>query len=247
MTTMPAREWDASAYERVAAPMTERGVGLLGRLALEGDELVLDAGCGTGQVTAELLRRLPEGRVIALDGSAAMLDVARERFGADPRVRYLRADLERPPALDEPVDAIVSTSTFHWIADHDALFAGLRDMARPGAALAADFGGEGNIQRVLDALAGLGFHEHPWTFASVADTEARLRAAGFGDIDVRLVPRPAAVPADELVTYLRTVVLGSHVEALGAERGQRLAEDVAAALDEPVLDYVRLEVVARRL
>jgi len=77
-------EWDAAAYDRVAAPMTERGLELVDRLELDGDETVMDAGCGTGQVTERLLARLPRGRVIALDASQAMLDRAAERLDGLP-------------------------------------------------------------------------------------------------------------------------------------------------------------------
>src|SRR5829696_2457690 len=87
------REWDANAYDTLNAPMNERGNDAVARLELRGDETVLDAGCGTGQVTATLLERLPRGRVVALDGSAQMLAAARERFAGDPRVTFVHADL----------------------------------------------------------------------------------------------------------------------------------------------------------
>src|SRR5215212_10061486 len=105
------REWDAPAYDTLNAPMNERGNDAVARLELRGDETVLDAGCGTGQVTATLLERLPRGRIVALDGSRQMLEVARERFAGDPRVSYVHADLGEPLAGRlgrEPVDAIVS-------------------------------------------------------------------------------------------------------------------------------------------
>ena len=67
------REWDAVAYERLSAPQTQWGRVVVDRLELSGDERVVDAGCGTGRVTAMLLERLPDGRVIGIDGSAAMI------------------------------------------------------------------------------------------------------------------------------------------------------------------------------
>ena len=109
----------------------------------------LDAG-SYDRVTARLLERLPQGRVVALDGSQAMLDRAAERFAGDPRVVLLRADLEAPLPLGEPLDAVVSTSALHWIRDHDALWRHLRAALRPGGVLAVEFGGAGNIAGVLD-------------------------------------------------------------------------------------------------
>jgi trans-aconitate 2-methyltransferase len=240
------REWDATAYDRLAGPMTTRGVELLDRLELRGDEVVLDAGCGTGQVTAALLERLPEGRVIGLDASERMLWRAAERFAGDERVALVRADLEAGVPVEETVDAVVSTSTLHWVGRHDVLFVRLAELLRPGGQLVAEYGGAGNIARVLDALRALGHDEHPWTYAPADEELAHLRNAGFAEADAELVPRPAAIPAEDLEHYLATVVLGWHIDRLGPDRGAALVRDVAAALPEPVIDYVRLVLVARR-
>jgi trans-aconitate 2-methyltransferase len=240
----PPRDWDAGTYDRVAAPMTQRGTELVDELDLRGDETVIDAGCGTGQVTARLLERLPDGHVIALDGSRAMLDRAAERFGDDPRVCLLHADLAAPLSVRRTIDAIVSTSTLHWVKDHDALWADLRGVLRPGGALRAEFGGAGNIAGVLEHVRALGVDHDPWTFATPEETERRLRAAGFTDVSTRLVPRTATLTEDELVDYLRAVVLGGHVEHLGTEAGERLVRDVAARMPAPEIDYVRLQVAA---
>jgi trans-aconitate 2-methyltransferase len=244
--TPPPREWDAASYDRLAAPMTSRGVELLDRLELRGDETVVDAGCGTGQVTAALLERLPGGRVLALDASQAMLDGAARRFAGDPRVELVRADLERELPVDGPVDAIVSTSTLHWVHGHGALFARFAAVLAPGGMLLAEYGGAGNIASVLAVLHALGHDEHPWTFAEPAEELEHLRAAGFAEAHADLVPRPAPIPPEELEHYLATVVLGWHADRLGPERGPELVREVAAALPEPVMDYVRLIVAARR-
>jgi trans-aconitate 2-methyltransferase len=240
------REWDAPAYDTLNAPMNERGNDAVARLALRGDETVLDAGCGTGQVTATLLERLPRGRVVALDGSQRMLDAARERLGSDARVSFLHADLERPLPLAQPVDAIVSTSTFHWVRDHDGLFRHLAAVLRPGGQLVVDCGGAGNIAAVLEALRELGHREHPWTYAGVAETEARLRAAGFTALDVRLVPRTSRFEPAELERFLTSVVLRTYATELGPEAGAALVRDVAARLPAPEIRWVRLEIEARR-
>jgi trans-aconitate 2-methyltransferase len=242
----PPREWDARTYDAVAAPMTARGNDAVARLVLRGDELVLDAGCGTGQVTETLLTRLPRGRVIALDASQAMLDVARERLGGDPRVTFVRADLHAALPLAEPLDAIVSTSTFHWVRDHDALFRHLAAALKPGGQLVVECGGGENIASILRILEQLGHGAHPWTYASVEETERRLAAAGFAEAYVRLVPRPAPLAPEELERYLATVVLGPYVDALGPARGAAFVHEVAERMDAPVVDYVRLQIEARR-
>src|SRR5438067_13929126 len=87
-------DWDATRYHRVAQPHAAWGANVLDRLELRGDEVVLDAGCGSGRVTAQLLERLPRGRVIAADLSPAMLAEARsvlQPFG--DQVAFVQADL----------------------------------------------------------------------------------------------------------------------------------------------------------
>jgi trans-aconitate 2-methyltransferase len=195
--------------------------------------------------------RLPRGRVIALDGSTAMLTAARERFGADPRVSFVHADLGEPlvPAVARAsLDAIVSTSTFHWVRDHEALFRHLAEVLRPGGQLVVDCGGAGNIAAVLDALRTLGYDDEdfPWTYAGVEETRAQLQAAGFEALDVRLVPRVSRhEPAGELERFLTSVVLRTFVAELGPDGGAALVGDVAARLPERALHWVRLEIVAR--
>src|SRR5262245_40282933 len=126
MNDRAAPEWDAATYHRVSEPQFEWGRKVLARLALAGDETVLDAGCGTGRLTALLLGRLPRGRVIGLDQSASMLATAREfltpRFGS--QVELIETDL-LDLDLDRACDAVFSTATFHWVLDHDRLFARL--------------------------------------------------------------------------------------------------------------------------
>lgn len=243
------RDWDARTYDRVADPMTRWGSAVLGRLPLAGDESVLDAGCGTGRVTELLAARLPRGRVVAVDGSAAMIDAARERlapFGG--RIEYLVADLGLPLPLTKPVDAILSTATFHWVPDHDALFANLASVLRPGGWLVAQCGGLGNIASIQRVLATIGDGwQGPVHFESPMATVRRLDAAGFVDIECWLTDEPTRFePGEPLETYLRTVVLGAHLERLPLGERDEFVRAVAEQLPEPVIDYVRLNIVARR-
>ena len=191
------RDWDATTYDRIADPMTRWGTGVLDRLPLEGHERVLDAGCGTGRVTEQLADRLPRGSVIALDGSPSMVDAARdrlERFGE--RIEYVVADLGRPLPIDGRVDAVLSTATFHWVPDHDALFRNLAAVTAPGGWLVAQCGGAGNIANVMRVLAVTG---DGWlgnkNFATPLDTARRLDAAGYVDIECWLTDEPTRFEA----------------------------------------------------
>jgi trans-aconitate 2-methyltransferase len=239
------REWDAAAYDALPIPMTGWGRAVVDRMDLRGDERVLDAGCGTGQVTAYLRDRLPDGSIVAMDGSAAMVDRARARLGEE-RVTYLVADLLDPIPID-PVDAIVSTATFHWIADHDRLFANLAAVLRPGGGLTAQCGGAGNIANVSAAVARFGHDlERDKHFAGPEETTARLEAAGFTAVTCWLAPAPATLPREDLARYLHTVCMGAIVDRLDPEEAAGLVERVAAAMPEPTIDYVRLNIDATR-
>jgi trans-aconitate 2-methyltransferase len=249
----PSREWDGRTYDRISSPMQEMAGPVLERLALGGDETVVDAGCGSGRVTQQLLERLPRGRVIAVDASADMLAAARERVG-DERVTYLHADLA---ALDlpEPADAILSTATFHWIADQAALYWSLRGALRPGGRLVAQCGGEGNIADVREAVGAVVAADpalgerlagyDPWRFLAPAQTREHLAAAGFATSDAWL--QDWTVEAPDGRTWLRAINLGGHVERIGdAALADRFIDAVHEHMgrDPLRIDYVRLNIDA---
>lgn len=121
---------------------------MLSRLRLREDEQVVDAGCGSGRLTADLLEALPNGRVVGVDLSQNMLHSAREHLRADfgGRLSLIVADLQRLP-FEHAFDGIVSTAAFHWVLDHDKLFASLRNVLRPGGWLQAQCGGGNNLAR----------------------------------------------------------------------------------------------------
>jgi trans-aconitate 2-methyltransferase len=244
------REWNAAGYDALPLPHERWGQRLLDTLPLTGDETVLDVGAGTGRDTAALLDRLPRGHVMAVDGSAAMLDRLRRRLaGVDPaRLTVLRANLAEPLVLDRPVDAVFSVATLHWLPDHPAVFRSLAGVLRPGGLLRAEWGGAGNCATVETALAGLGLPplNAACNFATDGETAQRLRDAGFTDVHTALVPDPARLePGAQLEAFLGTVVLGSVLEQVPAGDRAEMARRVAARLPAPAVDYVRLQASAR--
>jgi trans-aconitate 2-methyltransferase len=210
---MSPREWNASAYDRLSSPQLAMGREVLERLDLQGDERVLDAGCGTGRVTELILERLDTGEVVAVDGSEAMIEHTRQRFG--DAVRAFTADLLEL-TLDEPVDAILSTATFHWIHDLDAV-----------------------DHPALRGWAG------PWNFPTPAEARQRLEAAGFTAVWTWLQPW-AVEPDDPhhyfatviLGSHLERVPVGERDDFVDAVL-ERVGEPVR-------VDYVRLNLLARR-
>lgn len=248
-TDRPAGDWNASKYDRVADPQTRWGAEVLERLPLEGDETVLDAGCGTGRVTELLLARLPRGKVVALDHSAAMLGEARgrlARFG--DQVTYVEADLGKPLPIPQPVDAVLSTATFHWVLDHDALFENLASVLRPSGWLVAQCGGFGNVATMLRVAREV----HPGfsrmhNFQTAEATAARLEASGFDHIQTWLSDAPTPFePGAPFEAFLETVCLRTFLDELPLDEREPFVKAVATRMPEPVLDYVRLNITARR-
>jgi trans-aconitate 2-methyltransferase len=249
---MSTRDWDASTYDQISAPQQAWAREQLGRLQLDGDEVVLDAGCGSGKVTAMLADLVPSGRVYAVDVAPSMAAHAREALG--DRATVLCQDLVELD-LPEPVDAIFSNATFHWIPDHDALFAALHRTMKPGGQLVAQCGGLGNIdafRNLADQVAGEEpFREYfvdwrrPWNYAGDSETVGRLERAGFVDVACWLEPK-SVTPADPR-TFIQTVCLVRHLDPLPLELRDPFVDRVLERSGRPfVLEYVRLNMTARR-
>jgi trans-aconitate 2-methyltransferase len=231
-------DWDAGSYDRISDMQLESGREFLSTVPLRGDELAVDAGCGTGRVTRLLLERLPRGRVIGVDASPSMVERARENL--DGAAEVVLSDLLEfePP---EPVDVVFSSATFHWILDHDRLFRAIRGWLRPGGMLAAQFGGKGNVQDVVDAIVGAssrepfaehlrGF-EHPWMFPSLEEEAERLERAGF--VDVRCEREDRWFKFGDPREFQRMVGLAVHLDRLPRELHEQFLDTVLAGIADP--------------
>jgi trans-aconitate 2-methyltransferase len=243
-------DWDAVTYDRISDPQFAWALEQLGRLSLQGDEVVLDAGCGSGRVTAELAERVPRGRIYGVDVSPSMVEHARQAL--DGGATILCQDLVALE-LPEPVDVVFSNATFHWIHDHDRLFAAIHRSLKPGGRLLAQCGGRGNIdafRRAADDVAAeppFAAHfddwQRPWHYASAEETAERLTQAGFEQADTWLEPKrvhPQRV-------FVETVCLLRHLDPLPPELRHPFVDRVLDRVGEPlVLDYVRLNISAVR-
>lgn len=250
-------DWDAERYHRVSDPQVAWGQRVLERLAARPRERILDLGCGTGRLTAAVAERT--GRlVVGADRSAAML--ARAAGEGSSHTAFVRADGAALPFATR-FDAVFSTATFHWIHDHDRLFAAIFDALRPGGRLVAQCGGGANLGRLLDRTrtlmrdarfsAAFRAWQESWHFAGVRDTQARLEAAGFQAIEVSLEPAPTSFAgAAAYAEFVTCVPLRHHLAALPPEARAPFVDtltDEAASDDPPyTLDYWRLNLAAVR-
>jgi trans-aconitate 2-methyltransferase len=256
-------EWNAASYHKVSGPQTSWGQKVLNRLSLRGDERAIDAGCGSGRLTGELMERLPNGRLIAIDRSWNMLMTARANLRPvlGSRVSFAQVSLPDLPFAGW-ADLVFSTATFHWVKDHSALFAGILQTLRPGGKLHAQCGGGPNLARAHE-LAEEVMHADtfaryftgwpgPWEFAYADVTADRLKKAGFVDVDTGLEKAPTTLATEaDYREFVTTVIYHPHLERLpDAPLKQSFIDRVTElASSEPVpftLDYWRLNISARK-
>lgn len=258
------REWKSADYHRLSDPQYGWGLKVLKKLQalpLRGDEHILDAGCGSGRVTAELLKAYPEATVTAVDASANMVEQARKtlaEFGDRAKVEQI--DLVGL-SMQGAVNVIFSTAVFHWIKDHDRLFANLFRALRPGGLLLAQCGGGPNLKRLRErgerAIKLPEFAPYfknwqkVWEYPGPELTAERLRRAGFEQIHTELEEAPTTLP-DELTfrAFCATITLSPYMDRLPEDLQDSFLDPIVgeAAQDNPpfTLDYWRLNVQAHR-
>ena len=259
--TAKTSDWDAALYHQVSSFQEGWARKMLDeRAPLAGDETVLDAGCGSGRVTAMLVERLPRGRVIGVDAAPSMIEHARQSLGE--AATLINADLAkltpqhlRDAAGVESVDLVFSNATFHWIPDHEALFRSLHSVLRPGGRLVAQCGAEGNVEafgELVESVASenpfashLAGWNRPWNFSSLEDAERGLAAAGFDPVECWSTEFDAT-PEDPRA-FMRASGFAPILERLPVDLHDEFVDVVFARLDEPVVfHYVRLNIDAVR-
>ena len=261
MTDARPTDWNAEVYDRIGTPMRGWAQQLIDDLGLRGDETVLDAGCGSGSVTLDLLTKLPRGKVYAVDSSPDMIEKLAATLAERgiPNVVPLVASLTGF-TLPEPVDVVFSNAVFHWIPDDDGLFGSLARATKPGGRLRAQCGGAGNIDRLMEATHAV--EKHPSyvdyfaaesefrKYRTVEEARAAMQRNGWTDVRGRLFPAPVTFEDDDSAAlYLRTIILQHQAKALPDEFSGRFLHEVIAEtvhrFGAPfVADYVRLDLWA---
>ena len=263
MSDSPRTDWNAAVYDRIGTPMRGWAQQVIDDLELRGDETVLDAGCGSGSVTLDLLRKLLAGKVYAVDSSPDMtanLDKELAERGIS-NVVALTASLT-DFTLPEQVDIVFSNAVFHWVPDDDGLFGALARATKPGGRLRAQCGGAGNIARLREATHAVEkrplYSEHLSgdsefrKYRSIAEARAAMERNGWRDVRANLFGAPVTFEdEDAAVLYLRTIILQHQVAALPEDLSGRFLRDVVAETVERSgapfsADYVRLDLWATR-
>lgn len=252
MTNMPL--WNSTLYDNAHAFVWQYGKALLELLAPQPGEQILDLGCGTGHLTAEIAQA--GAAVLGLDADRSMLQQAQQHY---PHLRFELADA-RSFDVTDAVDAVFSNATLHWIKDADAVITRVRCALKLGGRFVAEFGGKGNIGAIAaattQALKELGYSNaadlNPWYFPSLGEYTQRLEQQGF---EVRygvLFDRPTALEGGRvgLENWLR--MFAHRILAHLPDEEQILVIRRVETLLEPTLyrdgtwwaDYRRLRIVA---
>jgi trans-aconitate methyltransferase len=238
----PAKDWDVERYEAGHSYVWTFGRGVIEWLDPQPGERILDAGCGAGPLSAEIAAS--GATVLGIDAAPSMIAQARLNY---PRARYANlefalADLTSFSSA-EPFDAIFSNAVLHWVRPPEETARRLAAALRPGGRLVVEFGGHGNIARILAAL---GEHRHPWFFPSIAEYTSILESAGLEPIQAILFDRPTPVDGeggleDWLQMYLPSLDQGVRKSVVQQLKPEMYSNGVWT------LDYRRLRISARKL
>lgn len=250
----PSRAWNARLYDDRHAFVWKHGAALVELLAPRPGEHVLDLGCGTGHLTAQIAEA--GATVLGVDSSPEMIAEARRTH---PSLPFEVADAR---ALDfaGAFDAVFSNAVLHWVKDAGAVAVGVARALKPAGRFVAEFGGKGNVRRIGAALAtgltavGAEPIESPWYYPSIAEYAGVLERAGLEVTFAILFDRPTPLEGGE--TGLRTWVemfCGFYLARVPAERREEYLRHVEAET-RPALfrdggwtaDYRRLRVIAVR-
>ena len=246
--------WDSTLYDESFGIITRFGAGVVELLAPRTGERIVDLGCGTGGLTAQIAAAGAE--VIGIDASEAMIVRARELY---PQLRFEVAR-GQDFAVEEPVDAVFSSAALHWMSPPEEVAARVERALKPGGRFVAEMGGKGNIATIsgaiYQALSEEGIpREHirnPWYFPSIGEYGSLLERSGFEVRSMQLFDRPT--PLDDcpngIADWLQ-MFGGAFLESVPATRRARVQERVNE-LTQPLLeregrwvaDYRRLRFVA---
>jgi trans-aconitate methyltransferase len=247
-------QWNAAQYDAKHAFVYERAKGLVELLAPKAGERILDLGCGTGVLTAEIAGRGAE--VVGIDGSEEMISQARKKY---PTLRFEVLDARQLPFKAE-FDAVFSNAVLHWIPEAEQVIAGVAQALKRNGRFVAEFGGKGNIKKLVEAFhrafSTLGMREpdivSPWFYPSVAEYAGLLEKHGLEVREASLFERPTVLEEGEkgLENWIRVFRL-TFLEKMGEESARRWIQEVERQCKGElfqdgswVLDYRRLRIAA---
>lgn len=259
----PIYSWDAKTYEKVSVSVQrEWGQQLVNKRKWVGNEIVIDAGAGPGNLTRILCEKLSNGYIYAVDADPNMVEQARINLSNYKNVEVIHS-LIQTVNLPRPIDVIFSNAALHWVLDQEMLFLHLWQLLKsPGGELLVDFGGQGNLDRMVQAAFKVkqsdefkkyfSRWQQPWYFPRTEDTEKILQKVGFKEIQITQSKHIAEYPDREsFATFAKTVLMKPFFGNLIDENKRTRFLDAFLSEVEDMgqgwsMDWVRLAVSARK-
>jgi trans-aconitate 2-methyltransferase len=210
-------KWDATDYQKNSEVQLTWGKELIAKLALHGNEYILDIGCGDGKVTAEIAAHLPDGKVVGIDSSSDMIDLACTTFPANnfPNLSFAQMDAMELTFSNE-FDIIFSNAVLHWVDDHRKVLSGIYNGLKTPGKILLQMGGRGNVAGMMVVMRSItekaqwkqyfeGFVS-PFNFYSVAEYSGWLREMRFEPVRLELIPKDMTQRGREgFLGWIRTV------------------------------------------
>jgi trans-aconitate 2-methyltransferase len=261
--------WDATTYDRISDIQESWGHEVLERRRWKENEIVLDAGCGSGKITKVISTKVPKGKVFAVDSDSSMITIAKENLEEISNIQYKKADLSEI-YLDEKVDVVFSNATLHWILNHRKMFEHFWQILKPNGEILIQCGGYGEFAKTLPIFnkvrksnqfynyfcndKGEDTWKQPWYFAKKEDTEKMLKEIGFKNIQVSLENREYEFNnKEEYFLFIKTVILQPYLKYLPNETlKEKFAKSVIQEIEtnskelQWKLDFVRLNINAKK-
>ena len=255
-TSISNYDWNSSLYQNKHDFVWKYGENLLEILKPQQEESILDLGCGTGQLTAKIAEAGAE--VIGIDSSQKMIEQAQKNY---PQIKFQVADA-RKFELPNPVDAVFSNATLHWIPETDAnkVINCINKILKTGGRFVAEFGGKGNVESIVQAvsiaLEKIGFENpselNPWYFPSISEYATKLENIGFEVVYSNLFYRPTLLQDKEagLANWIK-MFAGNFLKELSEKEINQVIDDVEKQLKPKLYqegnwfaDYRRIQVKA---
>ena len=199
-------DWDASTYDRISDAQESWGHEIIEYRKWKGNEVVLDAGCGSGRTTKILSMKVPEGKIIAVDSDLSMIRLAKENLAKFSNIEFIKMDISQLE-IEEKVDVVFSNAVLHWILNHKKVFECFWQILKPDGQLLIQCGGDRNLTKTLSIInkvcnskefynyfcnnKGDDIWKQTWYFAKKEDTERILQEIGFENIQVFLEDKAA--------------------------------------------------------
>jgi trans-aconitate 2-methyltransferase len=255
--------WDARTYDKVSTNVQlQWGRKLLEKRRWIGDEIVMDAGAGSGNLTKILSDRVLNGQIYAVDVDLNMIQQAKINLSNCSNVQVIHSSMD-DVKLPTKVDVIFSNAALHWILDHQRIFSYFWQLLKPNGELLIECGGHGNLEKILsiffkiiqsDQFKGsFANWKKSWYFPRPDDTERLLQQIGFRDIQVYLSEQTMIYPDREsFMLFVKTVIMKPFLDHLGDTKKDQFFKAFVSQMEQHqsktdwVLDYVRLYIFARK-